>query len=72
MHKHEPAYLMDLANRILGSQAKADEWLGLPRVQLGGRACLIARKARTLFPAKPADAHAAWFRAGDSGWCRPA
>lgn len=42
MHKHEPAYLMDLASRVLGSQAKAAEWLRQPRVQLGGRTPLVA------------------------------
>ena len=37
MHRHDPNYVVDLANRVFGDAAKAAEWLNLPRVQLGGR-----------------------------------
>jgi Uncharacterized conserved protein len=37
MHRHDPQYLVELANRVFGDSAKAAEWLNLPRVQLGGR-----------------------------------
>jgi uncharacterized protein (DUF2384 family) len=37
VHRHDPKYIKDLANRVFGDAAKAAEWLNLPRVQLGGR-----------------------------------
>lgn len=37
MHRHDPDYVVELANRIFGDAAKAADWLNLPRVQLGGR-----------------------------------
>jgi hypothetical protein len=36
VHRHDPNYVMDLATRVFGDAAKANEWLNLPRVQLGG------------------------------------
>ena len=38
MHRHDPAYVIELAARVLGSAAAAAEWLDRPRLQLGGRA----------------------------------
>ena len=38
MHRHDPAYILDLATRVLGDVQTAAEWLGRPRLQLGGRA----------------------------------
>ena len=37
MHRHDPDYVKDLANRVFGDADKAAEWLNQPRVQLGGR-----------------------------------
>lgn len=37
MHRHEPNYITELANRVFGNPAKAAEWLNQPRLQLGGR-----------------------------------
>lgn len=37
MHEHNRQRLLDLATRVLGSRESALEWLGRPRVQLGGR-----------------------------------
>jgi putative toxin-antitoxin system antitoxin component (TIGR02293 family) len=37
VHRHDPNYVMELANRVFGDAAKAAEWLNLPRLQLGGR-----------------------------------
>ena len=37
MHRHDPDYVVDLANRVFGDAAKAAEWLNQPRLQLGGR-----------------------------------
>lgn len=37
MHRHDPNYLLELATRVFGNAAKAQEWLNQPRVQLGGR-----------------------------------
>lgn len=42
MHSHDRTDVVALASRILGSQAKAAEWLNLPRVQLGGRTPMSA------------------------------
>ena len=38
MHTHQAAFIIDLANRVFGDSAKAQEWLAHPRIQLGGRA----------------------------------
>jgi putative toxin-antitoxin system antitoxin component (TIGR02293 family) len=38
MHRHDPAYLAELAKRVFGDPAKAADWLDRPSVQLGGRA----------------------------------
>jgi uncharacterized protein (DUF2384 family) len=38
MHRHDPAYVIDLATRVLGDVETAAEWLDRPRLQLGGRA----------------------------------
>ena len=38
MHRHDPAYILDLATRVLGDRKTAAEWLDRPRLQLGGRA----------------------------------
>jgi uncharacterized protein (DUF2384 family) len=38
MHRHDPAYILDLATRVLGDVERAAEWLDRPRLQLGGRA----------------------------------
>jgi len=38
MHRHDPAYLLELATRVLGDAKTAAEWLDRPRLQLGGRA----------------------------------
>lgn len=37
MHRHDPAYVMELAKRIFGDADKAAEWFRQPRLQLGGR-----------------------------------
>jgi uncharacterized protein (DUF2384 family) len=37
MHRHDPAYLTELAVRVLGGPEQAANWLGRPRLQLGGR-----------------------------------
>lgn len=37
VHRHDPDYIIELANRVFGDAAKAAEWLNLPRLQLGGR-----------------------------------
>ncbi len=36
-HRHDAAYLIDLANRVFGSAKTAAHWLDRPSVQLGGR-----------------------------------
>jgi putative toxin-antitoxin system antitoxin component (TIGR02293 family) len=38
MHRHDPAYIIDLAARVMGDAKAAAEWLARPRLQLGGRA----------------------------------
>ena len=38
MHRHDPAYIVDLATRVFGDSKTAAEWLDRPRLQLGGRA----------------------------------
>jgi uncharacterized protein (DUF2384 family) len=38
MHRHDPAYLLELATRVLGDAKTAAGWLDRPRLQLGGRA----------------------------------
>jgi putative toxin-antitoxin system antitoxin component (TIGR02293 family) len=38
MHRHDPAYLVELATRVFGDPRRANEWLDRPSVQLGGRA----------------------------------
>lgn len=37
MHTHNAASIVALANRVLGSPEKAQDWLDQPRYQLGGR-----------------------------------
>lgn len=37
MHRHDPAYLLELASRVLGGANAAAQWLDRPSVQLGGR-----------------------------------
>lgn len=37
MHRHDPAYVIGLAARVLGDAAQAAAWLDRPSVQLGGR-----------------------------------
>lgn len=37
MHRHDPHYIVELANRVFGDAAEAAQWLNQPRVQLGGR-----------------------------------
>ena len=37
MHRHDPAYLLELATRVLGGPTAAAQWLDRPSVQLGGR-----------------------------------
>ena len=38
MHRRDPAYILELANRVFADPAKARSWLDRPSVQLGGRA----------------------------------
>jgi len=38
MHRRDPAYILELANRVFADPAKARAWLDRPSVQLGGRA----------------------------------
>lgn len=38
MHRHDAAYVAELAQRVFGAPAKAADWLDRPSVQLGGRA----------------------------------
>jgi hypothetical protein len=47
MHRHDPAYLVELAVRVFGDPRAANEWLDRPSVQLGGRSprALISTKA---------------------------
>lgn len=47
MHRHDPAYLVELAIRVFGDSRRANEWLDRPSVQLGGRSPreLIATEA---------------------------
>lgn len=42
MHRLDPSYVKDLANRVFGNADKAEEWLNHPRVQLGGSTPLQA------------------------------
>ena len=37
MHRHDAAYVLDIAVRVFGDPAKAAGWLDRPSVQLGGR-----------------------------------
>jgi poly-gamma-glutamate synthesis protein (capsule biosynthesis protein) len=37
MHRHDPAYVIEIARRILGGPQAADQWLDHPSPQLGGR-----------------------------------
>ena len=37
MHDHPANYVTELAIRVLGDRAKAEQWLNRPSVQLGGR-----------------------------------
>jgi uncharacterized protein (DUF2384 family) len=37
MHRHDPAYVVAIAIRVLGDPDTAAKWLDRPRVQLGGR-----------------------------------
>ena len=37
MHRHDAAYVTDLAARVLGDPEKAAHWLDRPSMQLGGR-----------------------------------
>jgi len=37
MHRHDPAYVIQLAVRVIGDEAQAIAWLDRPSVQLGGR-----------------------------------
>jgi len=37
MHRHDPGYVVELACRVFGDEAQANEWLDRPSVQLGGR-----------------------------------
>ena len=36
MHKHNAAFIIELANRIFTDPGKAQHWLNRPSVQLGG------------------------------------
>jgi uncharacterized protein (DUF2384 family) len=38
MHRHDAAYVVELANRVFGDPEKAAKWLDRPSLQLGGRA----------------------------------
>lgn len=37
MHRHDPGFIHELANRVFADPAKASDWLNHPSVQLGGR-----------------------------------
>jgi len=37
VHRHDRALIIQIANRVFGDPAKAQDWLNRPRVQLGGR-----------------------------------
>jgi len=37
MHRHDSGYIFGLACRVFGDEARANEWLDRPSVQLGGR-----------------------------------
>jgi uncharacterized protein (DUF2384 family) len=37
MHRHDAAFIIELANRVFADPAKAQDWLSHPSVQLGGR-----------------------------------
>ncbi len=37
MHEHDSAFIVELANRVFGDPAKAQDWLHRPSLQLGGR-----------------------------------
>jgi putative toxin-antitoxin system antitoxin component (TIGR02293 family) len=47
MHRHDRAYLIELAIRVFGDARRAEGWLDRPSVQLGGRSPreLIATEA---------------------------
>ena len=38
MHRHDPAYVIELAARVFGDAKGAAQWLDRPSLQLGGRA----------------------------------
>jgi uncharacterized protein (DUF2384 family) len=46
MHRHDAAYVVELANRVFGDSQTATKWLDRPSLQLGGRAPrdLLARE----------------------------
>jgi putative toxin-antitoxin system antitoxin component (TIGR02293 family) len=37
MHRHDAAFVIEIAKRVFGDPAKAADWLDRPSVQLGGR-----------------------------------
>ena len=38
MHRHDAAFVVDLAKRVFADPVRAQEWLNRASVQLGGRA----------------------------------